>query len=70
MASDVGSDLGWDVEGIISPKESIGCMLKTIAEKGYGGEDEGGEMSSKREGRKGVAGEATFWTWEGVRYPW
>lgn len=68
MASNV--DLAWEVEGIISPEESIRSMLKVIADKGWGGMDEGGVASSQREGRKGEVGEATFWTWEGRRYPW
>lgn len=68
MASEVSLD--WEVEGIISPKESIACMLTTIADKGYGGNDEGGRVSSKREGRRLEDGEASFWTWEGRRYPW
>jgi hypothetical protein len=63
MASNV--NLGWEVEGIISPKESIGCMLKVIAEKGWNGTDEGGRVSSRVN-----EGEATFWTWDGKRYPW
>jgi NAD(P)-dependent dehydrogenase (short-subunit alcohol dehydrogenase family) len=65
MAANVSLD--WDVEGIISPRESIGCMLKVIAEKGKGGIDEGGRVSS---GGRQEEGAATFWTWEGRRYPW
>jgi hypothetical protein len=42
-------------------------MLKVIAEKGKGGADEGGRMSA---GGKQEEGAATFWTWEGRRYPW
>ena len=68
MAASVSLD--WDVEGIISPKESIECMLKVIEEKGSGGLDEGGEKSAAGEGRKEDDGAATFWTWEGKRYPW
>ncbi|CZT43566.1 related to protoporphyrinogen oxidase [Rhynchosporium secalis] len=68
MAANVSPD--WDVEGIISPEESIRCMLKVIAEKGFGGIDEGGVWSAKSEGRKREDGEATFWTWEGEQYPW
>lgn len=52
--------LDWDVEGIITPEESIRKMLKVIEEKGEGGVDEAG----------GEKGTATFWTWEGQRYPW
>jgi NAD(P)-dependent dehydrogenase (short-subunit alcohol dehydrogenase family) len=62
--------LDWDVEGIISPRESIGCMLKVIEVKGWGGLDEGGRGSAERDGRKEEDGAATFWTWEGKRYPW
>lgn len=62
--------LDWEVEGIISPQESISCMLKVIAEKGLGGVDEGGVVSARNEGRKEEDGAATFWTWEGKRYPW
>jgi hypothetical protein len=65
MAANVKLD--WDVEGIISPKESISCMLKVIAEKGKGGVDEGGRVSA---GKNLEEGTATFWTWEGRRYPW
>jgi NAD(P)-dependent dehydrogenase (short-subunit alcohol dehydrogenase family) len=69
VATDMASNasLDWDVEGIISPRESISCMLKVIAEKGKGGADEGGRMSA---GGKQEEGAATFWTWEGRRYPW
>jgi NAD(P)-dependent dehydrogenase (short-subunit alcohol dehydrogenase family) len=65
MAANVNLD--WDIDGIISPKESISCMLKVIAEKGKGGVDEGGRMTS---GGKLEEGAATFWTWEGRRHPW
>ncbi|KAG0649151.1 putative oxidoreductase [Hyphodiscus hymeniophilus] len=65
MAASVSLD--WDVEGIISPGESISCMLKVIAEKGKGGIDEGGHASAAGKQEEGVA---TFWTWEGRRYPW
>jgi len=61
--------LDWDVEGIISPQESITCMLKVIGEKGWGGTDEGGRVSGVQDGKK-EDGAATFWTWEGKRYPW
>lgn len=64
------ASLDWDVEGIISVDESVGCVLKVIKEKGSGGADEGGRASGKREGRKLEDGEATFWTWDGRRYPW
>lgn len=62
--------LDWEVEGIISPQESISCMLKVIAEKGLGGVDERGVVTARNEGRKEEDGAATFWTWEGKRYPW
>jgi hypothetical protein len=51
--------LGWEVEGIITAPESVRGMLKVIGEKGYGGVDDAGRK-----------GEASFWTWEGTRYPW
>jgi NAD(P)-dependent dehydrogenase (short-subunit alcohol dehydrogenase family) len=71
VTTDMASvNLDWDVDGIISPKESIECMLKVIAEKGFGGVDEGGRVSAASEGRKQEDGAATFWTWEGKRYPW
>ncbi|KAG4436793.1 hypothetical protein IFR05_007727 [Cadophora sp. M221] len=59
----------WEIEGIISPQESVKCMLKVIAEKGYGGVDEGGVSTAREEGKE-EDGAATFWTWEGRRYPW
>ena len=68
MAANAGLD--WDVEGIIGAEESIGCMLKVIEEKGFGGADEGGKLSAKKDDRKWEDGEASFWTWEGNRYPW
>ncbi|KAF8857263.1 NAD(P)-binding protein [Acephala macrosclerotiorum] len=68
MASNV--DLAWEVEGIIRPEESVGCMLKVIREKGWGGIDEGGRLTREREGRRGGEGEATFWDWRGGVYPW
>jgi NAD(P)-dependent dehydrogenase (short-subunit alcohol dehydrogenase family) len=59
MASSV--DLAWEVEGIITPEESVRKMLRVIHEKGKGGRDErGGE----------AVGVATFWDWEGRSYPW
>jgi NAD(P)-dependent dehydrogenase (short-subunit alcohol dehydrogenase family) len=63
VATDVASsvDLAWEVEGIITPEESVRKMLRVIHEKGKGGVDErGGERS----------GVATFWDWEGRAYPW
>ncbi|KAI9054937.1 hypothetical protein LZ554_002080 [Drepanopeziza brunnea f. sp. 'monogermtubi'] len=68
MAADVS--LAWEVEGVISPRESVGCMLRVIAEKGWGGYDEGGERSAREEGKREEEGAATFWTWEGRRHPW
>jgi NAD(P)-dependent dehydrogenase (short-subunit alcohol dehydrogenase family) len=65
MAAHVSID--WDVEGIISPRESISRMLKVIAEKGKDGVDEGGRLSG---GMQKEEGSATFWTWEGKSYPW
>lgn len=65
MAADVS--IHWDVEGIISPRESISGMLKVIAEKGKDGVDEGGRLSG---GMQKEEGSATFWTWEGKSYPW
>ncbi|PVH82780.1 NAD(P)-binding protein [Cadophora sp. DSE1049] len=59
--------LDWEVEGIISPQESISCMLKVIEEKGFGGKDEGGVVSAGEQGRRQEEGAATFWTWEGER---
>jgi NAD(P)-dependent dehydrogenase (short-subunit alcohol dehydrogenase family) len=64
------ASLDWDVEGIIGVEESVGCMLRIIAGKGRGGKDEGGRVSSVKEGKKEEEGAATFWTWEGRRYPW
>jgi hypothetical protein len=64
------ANLDWEVKGIITAEDSVGCMLKVIREKGWGGVDEGGKESSKIEGRVWEEGEASFWTWEGKRYPW
>ena len=66
MATNV--ELDWEVEGTITPRESIECMLKVIAEKGSGGEDESGKVS--RASAVTHEGEATFWTWQGYEYPW
>ena len=68
MASNVTLD--WEVEGIITPEESINCMLRVINEKGAGGVDEGGRLSEVGSGTREDEGAATFWTWEGKRYPW
>lgn len=51
-------ELAWEVEGTISPRESVGKMIAMIAVHGRGGE---------KEGEKGVA---TYLTWEGEEYPW
>ena len=68
MAATVSVD--WDVEGIIGPEESVECMLRVIAQKGSGGSDEGGTVSATADGKREEDGAATFWTWEGRRYPW
>lgn len=52
-------NLAWEVQGIISPQESISKMLGVIARKGKGGV----EVAER-------AGFATFWDWEGRVYPW
>jgi hypothetical protein len=51
--------LAWEVQGIISPEESIGKMLKLIEKKGMGGPE-----------LEGDRGKATFWDWEGRVYLW
>ncbi|KAF4627191.1 hypothetical protein G7Y89_g10964 [Cudoniella acicularis] len=63
MAANVSLD--WEVKGGIEPEESIVGMLKVIEEKGNAGVDEGGRVNGKVQ-----EGEATFWTWDGRRYPW
>ncbi|KAI6713237.1 hypothetical protein JHW43_004217 [Diplocarpon mali] len=71
VATDMANvHLGWEVEGIISVKESVRGMLGVVGEKGWGGSDEGGVRSARMEGRREEDGAATFWTWQGVRYPW
>lgn len=72
VATDMAADanLTWEVEGIITPEESVRCVLRVIEEKGHGGKDEGGKKSMLAEGRKTEPGEAAFLTWEGKRYPW
>jgi len=72
---EVSTDMGditvdWEVEGIITPQESIRCLLKVIEEKGCGGKDEGGKLTAAAAGKQQEPGAATFWTWEGNRYPW
>ncbi|KAK2630536.1 hypothetical protein QTJ16_001356 [Diplocarpon rosae] len=64
------NNLNWGVEGIISARESVKGMLAVIAEKGWGGSDEGGTRTARMEGRREEDGAATFWTWQGLRYPW
>lgn len=59
MASNV--DLVWEVDGIITPEESVRGCLKVVDEKGRGGVDERGGKP---------VGVATFWDWEGRAYPW
>lgn len=51
-------DLAWEVEGIITPEESVKGMIEVIEERGRGGRGEENE------------GVASFWTWEGKKYPW
>ncbi|RDW79542.1 hypothetical protein BP6252_04180 [Coleophoma cylindrospora] len=68
MAANVEVD--WEVKGVIGPEESIECMLKVIEEKGAGGADEGGRVSMAKDGLEEETGAATFWTWDGRRYPW
>lgn len=71
VATDMANvSLDWEVEGIISPQESVELMLRVIEEKGWGGADEGGARSAQKEGMGQEEGAATFWTWEGKRYPW
>lgn len=72
VATDMASNvtLDWEVEGVITPKESIECMLKVIGEKGWGGVDEAGKVSRTSGGREGGEVGATFWDWEGREYPW
>ncbi|KAE8442057.1 hypothetical protein EG329_003865 [Mollisiaceae sp. DMI_Dod_QoI] len=61
MASGVGTDLAWEIEGIIGVEESVRGVLGVIEEKGWGGVDEGGGNGK---------GEAMFWDWRGGVYPW
>ncbi|TVY31358.1 hypothetical protein LOCC1_G008673, partial [Lachnellula occidentalis] len=67
MAADV--ELDWEVKGVIGVQESVSACLGVIGEKGFGGADQGG-WSSAEEGREDEEGAATFWTWDGRRYPW
>jgi len=48
-------DIDWTVEGRITPRESVSGMLNVIGKKGN---DTIG------------SGKATFWTWQGIEYPW
>ena len=50
-------EVEWEVPNVIEAPESVRCMLSVIVEKGWGGSGE-------------EKGEASFWTWEGTRYPW
>lgn len=63
MAKNV--DLDWEVKGSIGVEESVRGCLKVIGDKGFGGVDEGGRNGAQEE-----EGAATFWTWDGRRYPW
>ena len=62
VATDMANNvtLDWEVEGIMTPQESVFKILKVIDDKGRNGTDEAG----------GETGTASFWTWEGTRYPW
>ncbi|KAH6673847.1 short-chain dehydrogenase [Halenospora varia] len=60
------ADISWEVPSI-GAEESISGMLRVIGEKGRGGVDEGGR---KRGGGEVEEGAATFWTWDGRKYPW
>lgn len=62
VATDMAAQtsVAWEVEGVITARESVTCMLDVIGRKGKGGPEEGG----------GRPGKATFWTWEGEEYPW
>ncbi|QSZ33689.1 hypothetical protein DSL72_005260 [Monilinia vaccinii-corymbosi] len=68
MAKDV--DLPWEVKGVIEVEESVRGCLKVIGEKGKGGVDDGGRATSWASGKLEEDGAATFWTWDGRRYPW
>jgi hypothetical protein len=52
---EVSTDMGnitvdWEVEGQITPQESVRCMLKVIEEKGCDGKDEGGGWGLQQKG--------------------
>ncbi|KAH8659217.1 hypothetical protein BGZ60DRAFT_414827 [Tricladium varicosporioides] len=64
------ADISWEVPSI-GVEESISGMLRVIGEKGRGGIDEGGRKSGVAADDEMVEeGAATFWTWDGRRYPW
>ena len=65
MAANV--EVGWEIKGGIDVHESVRGCLGVIGEEGAGGVGEGGRSSGDG---KGEEGEATFWTWDGRRYPW
>jgi hypothetical protein len=67
MAANVSLD--WEVKGEIGVEESVRGCLGVIGEKGFGGVDEGGQNTAP-EGKGDEEGAATFWTWDGRRYPW
>jgi hypothetical protein len=64
MANNV--DVEWEIKGSIGVEESVRGCLGVLGKKGAGGVDEGGSEVVGSE----VVGEATFWTWDGRRYPW
>lgn len=68
MAKDV--NLPWEIKGVIEVDESVKGCLKVIGEKGKGGVDEGGRATTWASGNQEEDGAATFWTWDGRRYPW
>lgn len=63
-----GEDISWEVEGQMGVEESVSACLKVIGEKGKGGIDEAGKVSGPSHWHE--PGAATFWTWDGRRYPW
>jgi hypothetical protein len=65
MAKNV--DVEWEIKGSIGVQESVRGCLEVLGEKGAGCVDEGGRGSGDGIGEEG---EATFWTWDGRRYPW
>ncbi|KAB8301259.1 hypothetical protein EYC80_003145 [Monilinia laxa] len=65
-----GVNLPWEIKGVIEVDESVRGCLKVIGEKGKGGVDEGGRATTWASGNLEEDGAATFWTWDGRRYPW